>query len=245
MDRMVYVVGNEQEHHFQVLFALLKLLGHNFADKCYHLSYGMVSLPDGKMKSREGNVVDADNLADEMHAKAHELLVQRYPDLPDTELHTKAEQIAMAAIKFFILKYDAKKDFIFDREQSLRFDGESGPYVQYTHARCCSILEKVDSKVPLHDITFTHLVEEEERILLVHLAQFAALIQDAAMHYEPAILTRYLQELAQLFNGYYQKHAIIVDDLSLRQERVALVAGVKQILANGLEILGIAAPQRM
>jgi len=142
MDRMVYIVGNEQEHHFQVLFALLNMLGHSFAQKCYHLSYGMVSLPDGKMKSREGNVVDADTLADEMHTKSQELLIQRYPDLSPEELHQRAEQIAMAAIKFFVLKYDAKKDFIFDREQSLRFDGESGPYVQYTHARCCSILEK-------------------------------------------------------------------------------------------------------
>lgn len=142
MDRMIYVVGNEQEHHFQVLFALLTLLGHSFAEKCYHLSYGMVSLPDGKMKSREGNVVDADTMADEMHTKAKELLQQRYPELSEQELRDRAEQIALAAIKFFILKYDAKKDFVFDRELSLRFDGESGPYVQYTYARAWSLLEK-------------------------------------------------------------------------------------------------------
>ncbi len=244
MNRMVYVVGNEQEHHFQVLFALLKLLGHSFADKCYHLSYGMVSLPDGKMKSREGNVVDADNMANEMQEKSRELLAQRYPDLSAEELRNRAEQIAMAAIKFFILKYDAKKDFIFDREQSLRFDGESGPYVQYTHARCCSILEKAGFSGTGKD--FERLVEDEERVLLVHLAHFAKVVNESATIYEPALVTRYLQELAQLFNGYYQKHSILIeDDLELSNQRVALVAGVRQVLENGLRLLGIDAPQRM
>jgi arginyl-tRNA synthetase len=142
MNHMVYVVGNEQESHFKFLFAIFKALGYPFADKCFHMSYGMISLPDGKMKSREGNVVDADDLADSMHAQSYETLKERHTDLSENALHTRAEQIAMAAIKFFILKYDAKKDFVFDREESLRFDGESGPYIQYTVARCNSILEK-------------------------------------------------------------------------------------------------------
>ncbi len=243
MDRMVYVVGNEQEHHFQVLFALLKLLGLPFADKCYHLSYGMVSLPDGKMKSREGNVVDADNLASEMHDKAWLILKERYPDLTDKEVSDRAEQIAMAAIKFFILKYDAKKDFIFDREQSLRFDGESGPYVQYTHARVCSILEKAwTSRIP---DSFGKLDQEEDRILLVQLARFGEIVELAAESYEPAIVTRYLQDLAQLFNGYYSKYPILGDDDALSIARIALVTGIKQVLENGLKLLWIEAPQKM
>ncbi len=245
MDRMVYIVGNEQEHHFQVLFALLKMLGHHFADKCYHLSYGMVSLPDGKMKSREGNVVDADNLADEMHAKSQELLIQRYPDLSTEEANERAEQIAMAAIKFFVLKYDAKKDFVFDRDQSLRFDGESGPYVQYTHARCCSIIEKAGTLLDHASVDYGHLVEDEERVLLVHLASFGDIISESAKIYEPALVTRYLQDLAQLFNAYYQKHSILTDDVELTKARVVLVAWIRQVLENGLRLLGIEAPERM
>lgn len=145
MDRMVYVVGSEQEMHFKFLFAIFKALGYTFADKCYHMSYGMISLPDGKMKSREGNTVDADTLADDMHKQSYTLLHERYTDLREDELHTKAEQVAMAAIKFFILLYDSKKDFVFDREASLRFDGESGPYLQYTYARIESIKHKAES----------------------------------------------------------------------------------------------------
>lgn len=142
MQRMVYIVGNEQEYHFQVLFSVLRRLGFSFADACYHLSYGMISLPDGKMKSREGNVVDADTLADEMQTQSASLLRERYADLSQDEIDRRAESIAMSAIKFFILKYEASKNFVFDKNTSLSFDGETGPYIQYTYARCASMLRK-------------------------------------------------------------------------------------------------------
>lgn len=142
MDRMIYVVGNEQEDHFKFLFRILQCLGYGFAEKCFHLSYGMISLPDGKMKSRQGNTVDADSLADQMHAYASTMIEERYPELSSVEKEKRAEAIAMAAIKFFVLKYDASKDFVFDREHSLSFEGETGPYIQYASARCATLLQK-------------------------------------------------------------------------------------------------------
>jgi arginyl-tRNA synthetase len=172
MDRMIYVVGSEQDEHFKSLFQLFNLLGYSFANKCYHLSYGMISLPDGKMKSRTGNVVDADNLADDMYIKCTELLVERHADLDHTEVARRAEIIAMAAIKLFILKYDAKKNFVFDKENSLAFDGETGPYVLYTYARAKTILNKSDigSKWVQNGFKISNQLDQgitqDERVLL-------------------------------------------------------------------------------
>ncbi|USN54495.1 MAG: arginine--tRNA ligase [Candidatus Peribacteria bacterium] len=243
MNRMVYVVGNEQEQHFQFLFSIFSALGYPFAEKCFHMSYGMISLPDGKMKSREGNVVDADNLATDMHDAAKQVLMSRYPDLQGEALEDRAEMIAMAAIKFFILKYDAKKDFVFDRNQSLSFEGESGPYMQYTVARCTSILEK--QAATNTDGNFELLVEPEERILLVLLQDFPQIIQRAANSYQPYLVARYLLELARSFNSYYQQHKVITDDIALTQARCALLAGIRQVLENGLRLLGIETMQQM
>jgi arginyl-tRNA synthetase len=144
MDRMVYVVGNEQKDHFKSLFEIIKRMNFPFSEKMYHLSYGMISLPSGKMKSREGTVVDADTLADDMHLEAKDLLFQRYPELSQDELEKRAEVIAMSAIKFFILKYETEKDFVFDPAESLSFEGETGPYLQYSYARISSVLRKSD-----------------------------------------------------------------------------------------------------
>jgi arginyl-tRNA synthetase len=271
MDRMVYVVGNEQEDYFKTLFAVIKALDYPFADQCHHLSYGMIALPDGKMKSRTGNVVDADDLAQDMHEQAASVLRERYPDLSVEEIATKAESIAMAAIKFFMIKYEVAKDFVFDPAQSLSFDGETGPYMLYSYARCAQIIAKSQSTVilsnakdlsnhkdssasttsrdkpPQNDKTFdpTLLQEESERKLLIHLAGFSDVVVKAAQEYKPNLIARYILELTQLFNRYYQQTQIIVEDAALQQARVALVASVQQVLGNALHLLGIETVERM
>lgn len=246
MDKMVYVVANEQIDHFKALFAIFKKLGYSFANDCYHLAYGYISLPSGRMKSREGTVVDADDVADSMHADALALIKQRYPELSDAESHVRAEQIAMAAIKFFMLKYDVFKDFIFDIEESLSFDGETGPYLQYTHARCCSVLQKAGvSFQPSTGSDFGLLQTEEERLLLIHLYLFPQCVAQSAEKYTPDNIARYALTLAQLFNGYYQKQQFIVEDPALQKARLALVSSVRQTMENALRIIGIEAPQQM
>lgn len=254
MDRMVYVVGNEQADHFKFLFKIFERLGYEFWSKCHHLSYGMISLPDGKMKSREGNVVDADNLADEMQQISLDQLNTRYPDEDNTQL---AEHIAMWAIKFFVLKYDAKKDFVFDRDESLSFDGESGPYLQYTHARCCSIKLKAGLwwanppqspfiKGEADKIDYSRLDQDNERLLCLHLSEFGDVVAKAADEYKPSLVARYVLELARMFNTYYQSTKVLIeDDLPLTQARLALVASVQQVLHNGLQLLWIEAPEKM
>jgi len=238
MDRMIYVVGNEQADHFRFLFSILKTMKLPFAEKCHHLSYGYVSLPDGRMKSREGNVVDADNLIEDMHMQSYDILKERYPDLADTELHTRAEKIAMAAVKFFVLKYDATKDFVFDRENSLRFDGETGPYIQYTYARCSSILAKAWWVKDAAD--YTLLITDQERLLLLHINSFGDVVQHASDRYQPYMIARYALDLAQLFNTYYQHHTINdADNQALSHARLWLVASIQQLLNNALTIVGI------
>ncbi|NTV24251.1 MAG: arginine--tRNA ligase [Nanoarchaeota archaeon] len=244
MDKMIYVVGNEQIHHFKVLFEIFKLLKFKFADDCFHLAYGMVNLPEGKMKSREGKVVDADDLADEMHKTAAEELRKRYPDLGEKELEKRAEQIGMGAIKFFILKFDPMGDFTFNPKESISFEGETGPYVQYTHARCASILRK-HGKSPKEHIDYSKLVADEEKNLMLLLNQFPEIVEKAAENYKPSLVTRYLLDLCQAFNEYYHRHQIVQDDKTLEEARVLLVACVKQVLENGLGVLGIEAPDVM
>ena len=243
MDKMVYIVGNEQEDYFKTLFAVIKALKYPFADQCHHLSYGMIALPDGKMKSRTGNVVDADDLAADMHAQARTVLAERYPELSDEELDTKAESIAMAAIKFFMIKYDVSKDFVFDPSQSLSFDWETGPYMLYSYARCAQIVLKAGG-IP-SDADYSLLQEEAERKLLLHLSSFSDVVQKAANEYKPNLIARYILDLTQLFNRYYQQTHIIVEDSAVQQARVALVASIQQVLANALHLLGIETVERM
>lgn len=247
MDRMVYIVGNEQEYHFKALFAMLRSFGFPFADQCFHLGYGMISLPDGKMKSREGNVVDADTLAQDMHDEAATILRERTHDtLDDAEVARRAEAIAMAAIKFFVLKYDALKDFVFDPATSLSFEGETGPYIQYTYARCCSVLEKAWRKKFLpDDVDMKLFSSKEERLLLLHLADFPNQVTEAAERYQPYLIARYVLDLAHMFNTYYQQHTILQDDKALERARVHMVAAVRHVLGIGLSLLWIELLERM
>ncbi len=238
MDQMIYIVGNEQIYHFQVLFEILEKLWYPFAQWCYHLAYGMVVLPEGKMKSREGKVVDADNLADEMHQNAYNQIKERHENIQEQEAHNKAEAIAMAAIKFYVLNHEASKDFTFDPTQSLSFEGETWPYIQYTYARCMSIINRVTKS-----IKWKKLASTDEKKIVLKIGEFAEIINKAGQQYRPSVLTKYLFELAQLFNNYYQKQKIVWSDTE--RERCMLTQSVAQVLKNGLNILGIEVLEQM
>ncbi|MBN1502773.1 arginine--tRNA ligase [Candidatus Woesearchaeota archaeon] len=244
MDKMIYIVGNEHIHHFKVLFKIFEILKYPFAKDCYHLAYGMIYLPEGKMKSREGKVVDADNLADNIHEMAKKEIKKRYKELSTSEIDKRAEEIGMGAIKFFILKYDPMKDFIFNPKESLSFEGETGPYVQYTHARASSILRKHKKQV-VKNVDFSLLRTEEERAILGLLEQFPSLIEKSAENYKPSLIANYLIDLSQKFNEYYHKHQVIQEDKELEKARILLVCCVKQVLKIGLELLGIEALEVM
>ena len=242
MDGMVYVVGNEQNYHFKVLFEILKRLQYKFADNCYHMSYGMVELPEGKMKSREGKVVDADDLIAGMVDFAREEVKKRYKDISDEEADKRAKIIGMGSLKFFFLKFDATKDFVFDPKESISFEGETGPYVQYVHARICSILEKAED---FSDGDLTILNENMERNIAVMLSRFEDIVVDAALNYKPHLIARYLLDLSQMFNEYYHKVPILKADEKFMKARLVLISKVKKIISDGLALLGIEAPEKM
>ncbi len=243
MDRMIYVVANEQNLHFQQLFKMLELLEFPFAKNCFHLSYGMVTLPEGKMKSREGTVIDADDILDEMERLAKEEIQERH-ELDEKKAKERAVQIGHGALRFFILKYDHVKDIIFNPKESLSFEGETGPYVQYAHARICSILRKHGSAVA-SKIEWSLLKAPEEAELVKALGKFKEVTLAAAEQYKPHLVARYLLDLAQLFNEYYHKHQVITADEALTKARIHLIDSVRQVLKNGLNLLLIEAPEEM
>ncbi len=242
-NRMIYVVASEQQLHFKQLFKILKLLGRPYADTLFHLSYGLVHLPTGRMKSREGTVIDADEIMDEMKALAEVEIKKRYEHLSEKEVHARAEMIGLGAIKFFMLRSDAHRDIIFNPEESLSFEGETGPYLQYTHARACSILRKA-GKLPLN-ANHSLLESKPEQVIITLLMNFPKIIDDVATHYRPHVLCRYLLELAQSFNEFYHASPVISDDLELMKARLILVDSTRQVLENGLSVLGIEAPKEM
>lgn len=241
-DESVYVVANEQNYHFKVLFNILKILNFPFADNCYHFAYGMVNLTSGKMKSREGTVVDADNLVDEMKSLAREETKKRHKGISENELEIRSEEIALAAIRFYLLKHDAAKDMLFDPEESLSFEGETGPYVQYAHARCCSLLKKHGKKVG-DKVDFSKFEGSEELVTL--LGNYGAVVEGAVKHYDPSLLAHYLLSVAQKFSKFYNSSPILSDDKELTDYRVLLVDCTKQVIKNGLSLLCIDALEVM
>jgi len=243
MDKSLYVVGSEQILHFKQLFKTLQLLK-IYGGELYHLAHGMVYLPEGKMKSREGRVVDADNLVEEMISLAAAEIKKRYKDISSKEIEKRSSQIGMGSIRFFILKYDPPKDFIFNPEESISFEGETGPYVQYAHARICSIFEKYGKKVS-SDADFSLLKEKEEQLLIRMLSQFPATVEAAANNYKPLLIARYLLDLAQAFNNFYHQYQILKVEEQTKKSRLLLITAVKQVLKNGLDLLAIEAPERM
>ena len=232
MDRMIYVVGEEQKDHFRALFKILEVLGYKFAENCFHLSYGMVNLPEGKMKSREGNVVDADDLMDEMHKIAEEKIKERNSELSGKPLADRAEKIGLAAIKYFIVKFDPNRPITYDPKASIDFEGDTGPYLQYTYARANSILDKTNKKPKT-----SHLDEPIEQELVKKLSQFPSTIEKASEEYKPNTLANYIFDLATIFNEFYHAERVVGHDKE--EVRLALVQSVMIVIENGLKLLGI------
>jgi arginyl-tRNA synthetase len=245
---MVYTVGNEQDYHFQVLFLILKKLGFDWAKNLYHLSYGMVDLPSGKMKSREGTVVDADDLIDEMAATAEEISeelgkLDGYSEAGKKELY---KVIGLGALKYYILKVDPKKRILFDPKDSIDFQGNTGPFIQYTYARIQSIIRKADfdysvalsaSEISLH-------IKEKE--LIKQLQLFPEVVQNGASQHSPALIANYTYELVKEFNSFYQNVSILgADDLNEKILRVQLSKKVASTIKNAFGLLGIQVPERM
>ena len=242
MNRMVYVVGNEQDYHFKVLFEIFKLLEYEFSDKCFHLSYGMVYLPDGRMKSREGTVIDLDIFRSEVIADAKAEVLSRYSDLSKEEVSFRARVIGEGALRFFILKQDAKKDMTYNPKESLSFSGESGPYVQYTYARICSIFRKSGLK---EEFNSKLLKEDLEKELTLKLLNFKEIIVKASESYKPNLICNYLLDLSQLVTKYYHEVKIINEDKEVEKARLYLLSRVKEVLSEGLNILGIEVLEEM
>jgi len=243
-DRMIYVVASEQNLHFRQLFKTLELLGINFAKKCYHLSYGMIKLPDGKMKSREGTVVDTDDLIAEMIQEAKREITAREPRINKDELEKRSKIIALGAIKFFILRYDPVKDFVFDKKKSVSFEGATGAYVQYAYVRIHSILDKEVFDIKQVDVST--LKEPTERLLVNLLNEYPKLIEQAANQYKPSLIANYLIELTQTFSNFYNEVTVLKErENTIRHTRLALLRSVSTVIRNGLDILGIKVPKKM
>ncbi len=237
----IYVVGSEQNLHFAQLFKILELLGHTWAKNCHHYSYGMVYLPEGKMKSREGIVVDADDIILTMSDLAREEIAKRQT-LQEQELHDRAHAVGLAALKFMMLKIDAIKDLTFDPNESISFEGDTGPYLQYTHARAASILRKVEG----HNTASFDSLDNVEKELTMQLSNFPSTSKDAYTHRRPHIIAQYLLALAQKFNEFYHANTVLKEaDTNKKNNRIALVRMTKQTLANGLKLLGIRAIEEM
>lgn len=249
---MIYTVGNEQDYHFKVLFLILKKLGYNWAENLYHLSYGMVDLPSGKMKSREGTVVDADDLIVDMEQTSRTISeelgkIDDFSEEEKTELYTT---IGLGALKYYILKVDPKKRILFNPEESVDFQGNTGPFIQYTYARIMSILRKAASTEELPVGTIK--LHQKERLLLKQLQLFPETVQLAAANYSPALIANYTYDLVKEFNSFYQNVSILgAEDLSdpnsgaIRNFRIQLSSAVAKVIKNAFALLGIQVPERM
>lgn len=246
----VYTVGNEQDYHFKVLFLILKKLGFSWADNCHHLSYGMVDLPTGKMKSREGTVVDADDLMQEMFATAeqHTKELGKIDGFTEQEAQHLYKTLGLGALKYFLMKVDPKKRMMFNPEESIQFQGNTGPFIQYTHARISSILRKATAdKVDItSEISNQITLSSTEKEVLYLLTQFGEKIEEAAREYSPAIIAQYVYDVAKEYNRFYAELPIFNEEnYDVMQFRVVLSAQVAQVIKNAMGLLGIEVPERM
>ena len=248
MDQSVYVVGNEQDYHFNVLFAIMKKMGRPYGEGLYHLSYGMVDLPSGKMKSREGTVVDADELMDEMFTTAakHTLELGKIEGLTENESKNLFRMVGLGALKFFLLKVDPKKRMLFDPKESIEFQGHTGPFVQYTHARISAILRRASTDGINEALSPIQNMHPREQILLAHLVRFEEVIVQAARDYSPALLAQYVYDLAKDYNGFYQELSIFNEpDDPLVTFRISLSRLTAKVIRRSMNLLGIEVPNRM
>ena len=251
LDEHVYVVGNEQNYHFQVLKLILKKLGFGWADNIYHLSYGMVELPEGKMKSREGTVVDADDLIEKMYTTARETSLElgKLSDMDKEEQEALFRMIGLGALKYFIIKVDPKKTMLFDPKESIDFNGNTGPFIQYTHARIKSILRKASGAGVVYGADCldpdAELSPKEIRIIKM-LDQFPGKVSEAGAAYSPALVANYAYDLAKEFNQYYHDTPILKEEnAGLLKYRLTLIDKVAKVLVKAMSILGIELPERM
>ncbi|GAP44307.1 arginyl-tRNA synthetase [Lentimicrobium saccharophilum] len=244
-DRLIYVVGNEQNYHFEVLKLILKKLGRPWADGIYHLSYGMVELPEGKMKSREGTVVDADDLMDEMIATARAMTEElgKIEDFESDEAESLYRMVGLGALKYFILKVDPRKNITFNPRESIDFNGNTGPFIQYTHARIRSVLRKAAAPV----IFDGHAnINQKEADLIILLSQFPMAVQQAGTELSPSVVANYMFEVAKEYNQFYHEFTILKEeDPGSRQLRLALSQMTAGVIRNGMKLLGIDVPDRM
>ena len=248
LDDMIYVVGNEQNYHFQVLKLVLKKLGYEWSDNIFHLSYGMVELPEGKMKSREGTVVDADDLIADMIGTAREMSDElgKLDGASEEEASAISEMVGLGALKYFILKVDPKKTMLFDPRESIDFNGNTGPFIQYTHARIRSILRKAEEAgISTEDYTEAALLPAEVELIKA-LSEYPAVVRTAGEQFAPSVIAAYAYDLAKQFNGYYHDHSILKEECSVtRALRLRLASEVARVIRSAMSLLGISVPERM
>jgi len=244
---MVYTVGNEQDYHFKVLFLILKKLGFDWANSLYHLSYGMVDLPSGKMKSREGTVVDADDLIKDMVEQARTIseAVGKLDSLDDMEKDSLFETIALGALKYYILKVDPKKRILFDPEASIDFNGNTGPFIQYTHARIKTLIQRADFQ-NIGNFDTLSILDQKEREVIKQLGNYPEVVTLAGAQYSPALIANYIYDLVKSYNTFYQNVSVLgSDNLVQKNFRIALSQKVAEVIYNGCGLLGINVPNRM
>lgn len=248
-DDMTYVVGNEQNYHFQVLKLVLRKLGYDWSDAIYHLSYGMVELPNGKMKSREGTVVDADDLIDAMVDEARTMSAKlgKLDGLDEADTADICRMIGLGALKYFILKVDPKKNMLFNPEESIDFNGNTGPFIQYTYARICSLQRRAAQEGIAGCIPDGYVMEDKEVEIVKMLADFAGAVAEAGEQHSPSVIASYVYELAKEFNQYYHDHPILKGGVSDedRSFRLALSLETADIVRRAMGLLGIEVPERM
>ena len=247
IDKMIYVVGNEQNYHFQVLSILLDRLGFKWGKELVHFSYGMVELPNGKMKSREGTVVDADDLMELMVSDAYRTSMElgKFNDITEEERREIARIVGMGALKYFILKVDARKNMLFNPEESIDFNGNTGPFIQYTHARIRSILRKAATQNFQLSIVNCQLSPKEIE-LIQKMSEYSAAVEQAGKDYSPSGIANYCYELTKIFNQFYNDYSILNEpDEQKKQVRLVLAKNVAKIIKNGMALLGIEVPERM
>jgi arginyl-tRNA synthetase len=251
IEGQVYTVGNEQEYHFKVLFLILKKLGYAWAEKCYHLSYGMVDLPTGKMKSREGTVVDADDLMQEMVDEAEKQTRElgKIDEMGKEEIKNLSEMVGLGALKFFLLKVDPKKRMLFDPSESIQLQGHTGPFIQYTHARIKAILRKAESmgiQAAASDLKNINSLEPSEREVIFRINNFHNKLQEASREYSPSVIANYVYELAKEYNQFYQAIPIFNEaDQAKLKFRIAFSKVVADVITKSMNLLGIQVPERM